>query len=324
MAAFNPYSGMMLRIGSTKYELLAHQSASRSRADVFMMEGREAFLFKMRSQSDQSLWALKVMKPPYRGEYIALASIQVTRYKDLPGLFIGNRICLVKREYPELILQFPDLEYAVLMPWLSWNTWAEMLRTGEVSACYTRIQAIDLALATAHVLAGLEARKCAHTDVAGSNIVCAPDFKRIELLDIEGLYTLHASSPRRRRDGSSGYRHRRQKRQWCLEGDRFAGAVLLTEMLTWWNPFVRALTPPGAETLFHPEELQEIGSNRWQTARDVLWSFGPDVLYLFDQAWTSNSLAKCPDFNTWASRLGRVKASYLASTFEMGRNIRKR
>jgi hypothetical protein len=63
------------------------------------------------------------------------------------------------------------------------------------------------------------------------------------------------------------------------------------------------------ESLFLPEELQETGSQRWQTVRDVLWSFGPDVLHLFDRAWASRNLRQCPDFSTWTSCLKRMRAN---------------
>jgi len=309
MPAFNPYPGMVLRIGSIKYELLAHQVLPDNKPDVFVVEGEEAFVYKMQSVSEHTLWALKVMKPRYRSEQIALATAQVSRYQDTPGLYLGRRICLTKREHLELVLQFPDLEYAILMPWLSWHTWAGLMHAAEASAYYTRIQAVDLALATAHILWGLETHGFAHTDVAGGNVACMSNFQHVELLDIESLYIPHAPRPRQECHGSPGYQHRIRRGQWCPEGDRFAGAILLTEMLTWWNPFVRAQTPQSAESLFLPEELQETGSPRWQTVRDVLWSFGPDVLHLFDQAWASRNLRQCPDFSTWTSCLKRIRAS---------------
>src|SRR5206468_1547819 len=106
------------------------------------------------------------------------------------------------------------------------------------------------------------------------------------------------------------YQHRRLGRhgQWSLYGDRFAGAILLTEMLTWWNPLVRAQTPRNAATLFLPEELQRPAGPRWQIVRDVLWSLDPTLLSLFDQAWGSLHLKDCPDFATWLSSLKRVKS----------------
>jgi len=183
------------------------------------------------------------------------------------------------------------------------------MHAAEASVSYTRIQAVDLALATAHILWGLETQGFAHTDIAGGNVVCKSNFQHVELLDIESLYMPHAPRPRKESHGSLGYQHRRRHGQWRPEGDRFAGAILLTEMLTWWHPFVRAQTPQGAESLFLPEELQKTGSHRWHTVRDVLWSFGPDVLHLFDLAWASGNLRQCPDFSTWTSCLKRIRAN---------------
>jgi hypothetical protein len=63
----------------------------------------------------------------------------------------------------------------------------------------------------------------------------------VELLDLEGVYISGIPSPKRLSHGSPGYQHCRLGRQgqWSPYGDRFAGAILLTEMLTWWNPVVR-------------------------------------------------------------------------------------
>jgi hypothetical protein len=151
-------------------------------------------------------------------------------------------------------------------------------------------------------LRNLESLHLAHTDIAGGNIFLSPDLKRVQLLDLEGMYIPDVASPPFRSQGSPGYQHHRAGPQgnWCPEGDRFAGAILLTEMLTWWNPRVRACVADHASTLFQSTELQTDSSPCWAEVRNVLWSISPDLLHLFDKAWSSTSLAECPDFATWA------------------------
>jgi len=78
---------------------------------------------------------------------------------------------------------------------------------------------------------------------------------------------------------------------------------LLAEILTWWDPHVRACVPDQAGTLFQPAELQTDTSRCWSEVRDTLWSMHPNLLTLFDQAWFSASLAECPDFVSWYSTL---------------------
>jgi hypothetical protein len=138
----------------------------------------------------------------------------------------------------------------------------------------------------------------------------SPDFKQIELLDLEGLYIPNQPPPKKRSYGSPGYQHRHPGRfgLWSPYGDRFAGAILLTEMLTWWNPLVRGVTPLNASTLFLPEELQKLSGPRWQIVRDVLWSLDKTrtLLNLFDTAWGSSRPQQCPDFATWLTCLQQL------------------
>ena len=151
----------------------------------------------------------------------------------------------------------------------------------------------------------LEFRGLTHTDIAGSNVLLSPDYKQIQLLDLEGMYVPGLPVPKKRSRGTPGYQHSSpgSRGQWCPEGDRFAGAILLTEMLTWWEPRVRAHVADHAETLFRPDELQVIGPPGWQVVREALHSIHSNILSLFDQAWASPSLAECPDLATWAKTL---------------------
>src|SRR5262249_41090511 len=152
--------------------------------------------------------------------------------------------------------------------------------------------ALRLALSCAHVLWELEAHHLAHTDIASGNVVlldATDDLARLELLDIENLYQPHAPAPKYMSQGTPGYQHRHLGRQgqWCPAGDRFAGGIFLAEMLSWWDPVVRAATREGAESLFQPHELQAEGGTRWLAVRDAVWALCPPALALFDQAWAS-------------------------------------
>src|SRR5579883_2538982 len=202
----------------------------------------------------------------------------------------------------DLIAEYPALEYAVLMPWIDGQTWAGLMCDPAASARYTADHARTLALATAQVLWELETHHFAHTDIAGGNIILSPDYRQVQLLDIEGMYIAGIPAPKKYSLGTPGYQHRclDKRGQWRPEGDRFAAAILLTEMLTWWEPYVRAQTPDEAETLFQPQELQVMKTPRWHIIRDTLWTICPDALPLFDQAWISRNLAECPDMATWA------------------------
>lgn len=278
--------------------------------EVFAIEGGEAIIYQLQNLSSAGLYALKVSKPSYRGEHIARATAAVAPYGHNPGLSLGNRICLTRKKYSQLITEYPDLEYAILMPWLQGKTWAGLVIDEVTSMIYTPVQAHSLALATAQVLWNLETYHLAHTDIAGGNVMLSADFRSVELLDIEGLYMQGVPTPRFRSQGSPGYQHRRldKRGQWRPDGDRFAGAILITEMLVWADKEVRRRTPRNAETLFQPLELQSSKqTERWEAVRNALWKTYRPVLSLFDQAWASPDLAQCPDFSMWAEELINVK-----------------
>jgi serine/threonine protein kinase len=252
-----------------------------------------------------SLYALKVMKPTYRSEHIARVAEMVGRSAHIPGFYLHNRICLTMTDYPDLITSHPDLEYAVLMPWLTGKTWSGFMLDRATSANYTLQQASALAMTIAKLLRNLESAHLAHSDIAGGNILLSPDLQRLQLLDIEGLYIPGVPQPPFCSQGTPSYQHHNPgpQGQWCPEGDRFAGAILLAEMLTWWNPRVRAVVADQADTLFQPAELQTDSSPRLKEVRKTLFSMHADLLALFDQAWVSYSLTECPNFISWYSTL---------------------
>jgi serine/threonine protein kinase len=319
MNTFNPQPGTQILIGESSYGFISHHLLPEDTPSVYMIEGQEGFIWPLHNLKDQTIWALKVLKPGYRSGQIARVTSELRHYTSVPGFFLSQRICLTRPEYERLIATFPDLEYALLMPWLSWKTWAGMLRSPEASATYTLPQALDLARATAQALLELEQRGCAHTDIAGGNTMYKQDFKEIELLDLEGLYTPSLSPPKKLSYGSPGYQHHRpgKQGQWSPYGDRFAGAILLTEMLAWWNPLVRGLTPPNASTLFQPEELQEASGPRWKIVRDLFWSLDSTggLLDLFDKVWYSAHPQQCPDFHMWLTCLQQLVPDTSLSPF---------
>jgi len=298
---FQPYRGMFLQIKQTHFEFMPHPLLPDDKHAIFVLEGGTAFVYQLRDIDSGDLYALKVFKPTYRDAHIAQVSEFLARRKDLEALQTGERVCLTRRISPDLLHTFPALEYAILMPWNTSPTWTGIMLNPQASSSYSREQALDLARATATSLWNLEALGIAHADLSGSNLVPTCDKKQIQLLDPEGMYIPGIPAPKKLSHGSPGYQHRRlgPHGQYCPEGDRFAGAMLLTEILTWWKPLVRAHVPDQAETLFRPDELQISGTPGWQAVRDALYALSPRLRKLFDQAWFSASLADCPTFSTW-------------------------
>ena len=302
MALFRPHLRMTLCIGVTCYRFLPDPFLIAEPDTVFLQEGSEALIYQLQELGTGKPFALKVAKTSTQGRHIEQAITALAGGPEIAGLALAqSRVCLTKAAYPRLIATFPQLEYAVLMPWLQGRSWAGLLLAGDAASLYTAHQAVQLGRATALTLSSLEALGFAHTDVAGSNVLILPDFQGIELLDLEGLYFPEARALRSSW-GTPGYQHPRpgSMGQWCAGGDRFAGALLLTEMLTWWNPHVRAHLPKGAESLFRPEEVQQRGAPLWAAVRAALAEICPPARALFDQAWASHDLSDCPTLDAWA------------------------
>lgn len=305
MAVFRPHLRLVLCIGPSCYRFMPDPFLAAEPENVFMLEGSEALIYQVQELGTGRPFALKVAKAETRGRHIEQAIIALARCPESPGLTLARqRLCLTKAAYPRLIATFPQLEYAVLMPWSEGRTWAGFMRDQRASEAYSAHQALNLTRMTALALRNLEAPGLAHSDIAGGNVLLLPRFQGIELLDLEGLYFPDASI-HRPNWGSPGYQHPHlgAEGQWCAEGDRFAGATLLTEMLTWWDPRVRAAAPPGAESLFRPQDVQERGTPLRAAVRAALEQICFPALDLFDQAWTSPDLGACPALERWASCL---------------------
>jgi len=305
VAKLEPFVGMTLHIGSARFEFMPHPLFPGDNDAVYVIEGGEALVYQVRNAMTGSLFALKVIKAGYHGEHIARVLEILQQQADIPGLYILRRLCLTQERFSPVIEAFPELEYATLTPWLEGKTWAGVLLDPVVSSQYTQERACRLAFALARLFNQLETRRMAHTDIAGGNVLFSQDMLKVQLIDIEGVYVQGLPRPNLVSHGSPGYQHRNPGPQglWCPEGDRFAGAVLITEVLVWWNPRLRAMVSEYAESLFRPEEVQAMGHPIWQEVRNTLWSMRPPLLHLFDQAWASATLLECPDFATWSNTL---------------------
>jgi hypothetical protein len=316
VSVFDPQPGQRIHIGDSTYEFESIRLLPGDEPVVDMIEGQEGFIYVLHEVDRGTRCVLKALKTAYRGPHSARITAGLAQYWSIPGFYLCNRVCLVRPTFDALITMYPALEYALFMPWLSWKTWAGLIRSPQVSAAYTRSAALDLAGATARVLCEIEQRGCAHTDIAGGNIMYSPDFKQVQLLDLEGFYLPDIPRPERVSRGSPGYQHRKLGRQgqWTNCGDRFAAAILLTEMLTWWYRPLREQMPDNATTLFLPEELQMPTSPRLKMVREILWWLNPALVALFDQAWVSPRLNDCPECVAWLSCLNAVNHRAVTAT----------
>src|SRR5690606_1570520 len=154
-----------------------------------------------------------------------------------PGLEVCNRECLHNARHADILSQYPDLEFAVLMPWIGGSTWYDMV-IGMTPL--TRHEALAYADAVAQVLAQLEEARLAHCDISAANVIIHPNTDRAHLIDVEDLYAPGFDAPAARPAGTDGYAHHEVKSgYWGPYADRFSGAVIISEMAAWHVPEIR-------------------------------------------------------------------------------------
>ncbi len=313
-----------LVIGGEEYTFTPHPALPATSGEVYALEGGEATVYQLQQVGSGRLFALKVPKPTYRSARALAVTHALASLAAIPGFAAANRRCLTGESDPALIARWPDLEYALLMPWLLGRSWADLLLDRLASAAYTRSHALTLARSLAQSLAQLETLGGAHTDLAGDNLLLSPevaDGSRVELIDLEGVYLPGLPRPPVASQGTLGYRppwlgHMPRRRfgwgarseddLWGPLGDRYAGAMLLTELLVWCEGAVRLHTPAGAEALFQMQAAHDEHSILLKAIRLALAVWGVPIRDLFHRAWAARRLADCPPLSEWAAALNAI------------------
>lgn len=249
-------------------------------------EGGRATVYELRDPAGRRL-ALKVFRLNYREPALAESGSRLTELGSLDGMNAAQRQVVLPGD--EAVRRFPDLEYALLMPWIDGETWAEVLMHRAPLAEGT---AIHLCARFLSVVRTLEAAGASHTDLACGNVVVQQEPIGMQLLDLEDMYLPGAPPPANPRPGSSGYQHRLREPVFCPEGDRYAAAVLAAEILAMANP---ALTEMGSDTgMFGACAGDPDGDAAY--ARVDLWlrQIAPAFASAFCRAWHAPRLAECP------------------------------
>lgn len=299
MPRFDPHPGTTLEIANTCYTVMPHPAVP---VLAFGQEGRKATIYQLANNG--RLFAFKIFKQPYRFPRLVDTCQTLSQFKTLAGLEVCERICLTPALTPALLHDYPEMAYAVLMPWVVGTTWFDILQQKQA---LTQAMSRQLGQRLAQVLAGLEEERLAHCDIAGPNVIVNDAAGTVSLIDVEDMYgndlVLHDAFPM----GTAGYQHRSVRGapmgQWHAAGDRFAGAVLLAEMLTWHQPAIRQAAD--AEHFFTDDELQNNQSPKYQVMVDALNEISRELAQLFTRSWTATTLADCPLLREWALCLGK-------------------
>ena len=290
-----------LLLGSEAYFFTEHPAA---RGMPYGQTGRKATVFQLQDEEGQKR-ALKVFQAKYRTEENLEKTSDLLRYASMPGLATCERFVISKQQFPSLIQQNKDLNFSVLMPWVEGTTWQDIILNKvslDQDTCYELASNLNM------VLASMEAHGMAHCDLSGPNIILRPkglnddDEDLVSLIDLEEMYAPKLKRPKTVPAGSAGYAHASiQSGVWSADADRFAGSVLLANMLTWSDSSV--VQAAFGEQYFAPSEMH-LDCPRYQTlAGSLEKQWGKNTSELFSTAWHSKALGDCPTFTDWADAL---------------------
>lgn len=287
---FRPEVNQTLRIDELDYCFTEHPAAPGM---PYGQTGRRATVYQV--QANGTFHALKVFTEAFRSPRAAVNAKQLRAFAELPGLQAVSRQVLVPSQHEGLLKTHPDLAYAVLMPWIGGTTWQELLSTG---AALIQDESLALAREFCNVLKSLEARGAAHCDLSGPNVMVQREPLSVALVDLEDLYAPGWTQPEKLPGGSAGYAHKTApKGLWSAESDRFAGAVLLAEMLGWCDERIRKAA--WGESYFAPEEMQQEHA-RYHLLVEVLHErWGAALTEAFQAAWLSQQLGDAASFTDW-------------------------
>lgn len=294
--------GRELPLRGGPYRVLPESAFDVAEEMAFARQGRKARVYKVLGP-DGTPYALKAF---YRGfslpQYVAITG-SLRTFGDIPGLRTCQRR-LVDEDEAAAIGE-PGLAYAVLMPWIEAVAWA-----GVVEHRFPLPDDVCVALATqtATLLATMEARGLVHADISSTNVLITASVggPAVELIDVEDMYHDSFGSLPYVPDGSPGYAHPGNRGRGCRNryGDRFAAAILLTELLVWHDQVIRESA--GDISVFDQGELGRDGSKH-DRVRELLRRRSTQIAALFDRAWGSPGPSECPRLAEWGEAVATMR-----------------
>lgn len=303
---FEPEPGMRVHLNEEEViEFLSLEASGPASVYVYAESGKEGTVYKVSKGQDQ--FALKVFYPPYRDKRLLENTDKLHRFQNLEGFRVAERTVITPEAFPEPLSDFPDLKYAVLMPWIDGTVWGNVML--ETDPSLHQEDYVQIAHALTRVVSHLELQGLAHCDLSNNNFIIAKSPSGIQLIDIEDMYA--PDMPRPIPDisyGTIGYRTKwiAEKGLWGPESDRFSIAVLCSEILTWHNEEIRE-NRSGIASFFDEEEIGE-KSDRYQLMTRYLGSQSDDLPELLERAWFSTEFAQCPTIAEWRAAVRKLKA----------------
>jgi serine/threonine protein kinase len=302
---FEPKPGMKIGLSGDLIEFIPLEKSGPASVFIYAEVGKEGTVYKV--LKNNSYYALKVFYPGYQDKRLLKNTQQINQFKEFNGLRVADRTLITKNLYPDVVNKYPELNYSILMPWIQGDLWGNIIANGNLNG---KTGFYKVARLLVQVLCGLEKNGIAHCDLSNNNFIIEENFSKIELIDIEDMYAPDMPRPIPNISfGTPGYRTKwiAERGLWGSDSDRFACAILCSEILTWHNNEIRK-NKSGDTSFFNEEEIGE-SSERYNLMRSCLERINPKVAVLFEQAWASKKMDQCPSTCDWLNALEEVNQS---------------
>jgi hypothetical protein len=322
---FEPEPGTFLDLNGERIDFVPLESTGPAAVFVYAESGKEGTVYKV--LKGREFYALKVFYPEHRNKRLLETTEKLSRFKNLEGFRVAERTIISQKLFPDIVARYPDLNYSVLMPWIDGTVWGNLLLMEDHPLQRERYFQIIRSLMRA--VNNLEVKGLAHCDLSNNNFIIDPALSSIQLIDIEDMYA--PDMPRPIPDisyGTPGYRTKwiAEKGLWSPESDRFASAILCSEILTWHDKDVRK-NKAGNTSYFDEDEIGE-NTERYQLVKECLSQLSNDLAVLFERAWFSQGFDQCPAVADWVNAIEEVRTSILKAKEEtelpMDKNLSKR
>lgn len=301
---FPPETGSQFCIREQIYTIAEHPLFPGT---PYGQEGRQGTVYKLLHSDNSRAAALKIYRPMFRNPAAINTLPQFHELSQVEGLSVCAREILNPQQDMELLQEYPELLYSSIMPWIEGITWTDVL-LGRTELSVEQCQ--SLALALANTLAEMEQKGAAHIDLSSSNLILCdiPEAtSKVELIDVEDMFMEGLIEPDYLPEGQNGYMPANQNEEypWSLYYNRFAGGILLAEILAWSSPEVRGMS--WGESFFDPQEMQKEGERFSLLLRVLEENYGVVVSGMFARVWNAEQLNLCPTFGEWAIELSSAK-----------------
>ena len=301
---FEPEPGMRIHLARDDVvEFLPLEESGPASVFVYAEAGKEGTVYKV--LKNQEKYALKVFYPEYRDIRLLENTEKLSRFKNIEGFRVAERNLIEPDEYPQLLRQYPDLTYAVLMPWIEGTVWGNLMLEPEPTLQSENY--LQIAKTLTRVVNNLERQGLAHCDLSNNNFIIVNGYSEIQLIDVEDMYA--PDMPRPIPDisyGTTGYRTRwiAEHGLWGPESDRFAAAILCSEILVWHNQEIREKRS-GNTSFFDEEEIGE-ECERFKLMTGFLDNTSKALPGLFEKAWFANDFSQCPPVTEWFEIIQKI------------------